>query len=444
MAGPIQYLPRTRPELRLLPAEQTGEHSIVRTDGKAVRMPNRFVALLLLCDGTRSARQVAELATVGGAPIPTELVVKLAEQMAAHGVVELLPRARAVATFGDPRQSCEACGASCEHHLIGPLSPERIAQIERDHGRLVATVPRLATQPALMPMPDGEGQALNVVDGRCVFLGEDRLCLLHRHFGPASKPLTCQTFPIASVETGAELRVGIQPSCYQWHRTFLVGAPVTASSLSEEDLGYRTPSASVALPPLGTPIAATPLEEEARLLRWLSAPDLTLAELLARLAGASPSTPPRSLVPAARAELLRRVLQRAGRRQLDAMDGHRTDTVHHGHTHALFAGLAQMATFDPDLTLPERHRAFVMSAIGQGVFIRETGRLPAPRLGALVLTLGAVVARQLAPPPSGADTIDDAFAWPMIAWNRRFVIGEAFLELFETPEDLGQLLTDWS
>jgi len=442
MAGPIQYLPCLRPGLRLVPAAQAGEHSVVRADGKAVRMPNRFVALLLLCDGTRAAREIAERASVGGGEVAAELVVKLAEQMAAHEVVDLVPRVREVETWGEPRHACQTCGASCEHHLIGPLPAERVAQITRDHARLAEHVPRLRHQPPLMPMPDGEGEALAVIDGRCVFLGDDRLCLLHGHFGAQAKPLTCQTFPIASVEAEGEIRVGVQPSCYTLHRTFREGPRVTAEALSEGDLGYRTPASSVALPALGRSIAATPMEEEATLLGWLAEPDLTLAELFARVAGAPPARPPRVALPLDKAEALHRLLVGVARGRVAEMAAHRAPTVHHGHTWAMFSALAALEAVAPDLTLPPPHRAFVMFAIGQGVFVRETGRLPAPRLGALVLALGALVAVQVAP-PGQEEEISDGFAQAMIAWNRRFVVGVAFAELFAGPEAIEALLGGW-
>ena len=46
-------------------------------------------------------------------------------------------------------------------------------------------------------------------DNRCVFLGEDKLCEIHREMGIESKPVPCRQFPFVVKQTPDGLHVGI-------------------------------------------------------------------------------------------------------------------------------------------------------------------------------------------------------------------------------------------
>jgi hypothetical protein len=42
-----------------------------------------------------------------------------------------------------------------------------------------------------------------LVDGHCVFLDEDKLCYLHKHFGAGAKPNICRAFPSTTITTSS-------------------------------------------------------------------------------------------------------------------------------------------------------------------------------------------------------------------------------------------------
>ena len=50
-------------------------------------------------------------------------------------------------------------------------------------------------------------------DGRCVFLGEDNLCVIHREFGLEAKPLACQMYPFVLTPVGGKWHVGLRFDC---------------------------------------------------------------------------------------------------------------------------------------------------------------------------------------------------------------------------------------
>jgi hypothetical protein len=52
-------------------------------------------------------------------------------------------------------------------------------------------------------------------DGRCVFLGDDNLCEIHRQYGMQAKPFACQLYPFVLTPTAGKWRVGLRFDCPQ-------------------------------------------------------------------------------------------------------------------------------------------------------------------------------------------------------------------------------------
>ena len=50
-------------------------------------------------------------------------------------------------------------------------------------------------------------------DGACVFLGDDDLCELHRHFGASTKPLMCRIYPFGFYPIGGRVAVDCSFAC---------------------------------------------------------------------------------------------------------------------------------------------------------------------------------------------------------------------------------------
>ena len=70
-----------------------------------------------------------------------------------------------------------------------------------------------------------ENGEVRVHEGRCVFLGEDLLCRIHKEYGFKEKPRRCQEFPVKMLRTESkQLRVGIDPGCVNTYRSWQTGA----------------------------------------------------------------------------------------------------------------------------------------------------------------------------------------------------------------------------
>src|SRR5258708_38059257 len=50
-------------------------------------------------------------------------------------------------------------------------------------------------------------------DGRCVFLGSDNLCIIHKEAGMEVKPITCQFFPLHAVQAPDGVHISLNTGC---------------------------------------------------------------------------------------------------------------------------------------------------------------------------------------------------------------------------------------
>src|SRR5690606_28104623 len=64
---------------------------------------------------------------------------------------------------------------------------------------------------------------LHTIDGRCVFLTEDRRCRVHAALGPDAKPDFCREFPFQLVEEPRGLVAVVRASCLGFGHTFRDG-----------------------------------------------------------------------------------------------------------------------------------------------------------------------------------------------------------------------------
>jgi hypothetical protein len=118
------------------------------------------------------------------------------------------------------------------------------------------------------PVVDGR---LRFADGRCV-LRDATGCRVHAAFGSAAKPAICRQYPLVVVDTGDELRVGIDPGCYTAWRTRRHADPLSTDGA------------------VAHPVALDPANarHEAAILGILGAPGITVAGALGILTGAGP------------------------------------------------------------------------------------------------------------------------------------------------------------
>lgn len=111
--------------------------------------------------------------------------------------------------------ACHSCTRCCsEQHLLGPLTrAERDVILEGFAARGDAT----GSDPSnFIPLPTGAAQPVYLLrprDGRCSYLGPDRLCRVHRDLGIDSKPSVCRLFPFRCVRTSVGWEAGLTLSC---------------------------------------------------------------------------------------------------------------------------------------------------------------------------------------------------------------------------------------
>ena len=107
--------------------------------------------------------------------------------------------------------SCKRCGQGCRSFLV-PVRAEEREAIEklRDWRR------ELGIEDLWMRHKgagaSGYGLAKRA-DGACVFLDEENLCVIHKHYGLKAKPLACQLFPFVFTPFAGTLRVGLRFDC---------------------------------------------------------------------------------------------------------------------------------------------------------------------------------------------------------------------------------------
>lgn len=66
----------------------------------------------------------------------------------------------------------------------------------------------------LVLLDSASGQyTLNKVEGRCVFLDTDQLCIVHKSSGMTAKPTACQFFPFQTVQTPEGIALSLNVSC---------------------------------------------------------------------------------------------------------------------------------------------------------------------------------------------------------------------------------------
>lgn len=122
--------------------------------------------------------------------------------------------------------SCNCCGQGCRSFLVPVRAAEREAIEKQGDWRGELKVGELFVRHRAAGKW-GYGLAKRA-DGRCVFLDEDNLCLIHKSYGLRAKPLACQLYPFVLTPFGGRLKVGLRFDC-----------PAVCRSEGRELMGYR-------------------------------------------------------------------------------------------------------------------------------------------------------------------------------------------------------------
>ena len=128
---------------------------------------------------------------------------------------------------GELRHACQACGSCCSATDVGPIPPEVAARIlEHDW---TPHVEGLESNEALFRQKShGDKTVLLTAmrNDQCVFLTDDKLCLIHREIGFDKKPTPCRQFPYVFARTGDTLVMSLQMECRAyWKAKNAAGPP---------------------------------------------------------------------------------------------------------------------------------------------------------------------------------------------------------------------------
>lgn len=110
--------------------------------------------------------------------------------------------------------SCTLCGWCCHQYDITFSKADHDRLTQYDWGKLE---PALAGKEWCEPLKDRENpdtwRLRYAEDGRCVFLGPENKCLMHRHVGEMGKTFACCAYPFTFAATPTGVYVGCRFSC---------------------------------------------------------------------------------------------------------------------------------------------------------------------------------------------------------------------------------------
>lgn len=253
MRTPATVVPAFRDDLAV---KRYGDKIVVEDALRRLRVPIDGLTLSViqaLADGP----QAPETLTQALSAPRTELWRRVA-LLNAHGLLET-PRAAAQCALhahaeeaapwpkdqlgeaplhfpGGLQHGCVACGACCHGTDVGPLKPDDIAKVQEIDWspHLPGDVDR-EDWLAEVETPDGRTVTLmGMRHGRCVFLDDDKLCVIHKVAGADQKPTICRQFPYTFTRTPDGIDVSFSMECRSWWQARLNGRPP-----AEDEAGIR-------------------------------------------------------------------------------------------------------------------------------------------------------------------------------------------------------------
>ncbi len=116
---------------------------------------------------------------------------------------------------------CVACGGCCHGTDVGPLKDDDVAKIREIDWRPllpndVSPEDWIDEVPAERSPTRQPIRLMGMRHGRCVFLGDDKLCIIHKHKGSQQKPTICRQFPYTFTKTPRGIDVSFSTECRAW------------------------------------------------------------------------------------------------------------------------------------------------------------------------------------------------------------------------------------
>ena len=133
------------------------------------------------------------------------------------------------------RHACQSCGSCCSATDVGPIDPSVVADVKG--GSFHEHISGIEHADDLFRVAVHEGEEIHLTEMRndqCVFLGADKLCLIHKEFGIERKPNPCRQFPFVFSQIGDRVAVSVQMECRAYWR-----AKQAARPIDEEEVELR-------------------------------------------------------------------------------------------------------------------------------------------------------------------------------------------------------------
>ncbi|MCA9559791.1 MAG: YkgJ family cysteine cluster protein [Myxococcales bacterium] len=95
------------------------------------------------------------------------------------------------------RFSCQGTGACCSGYVYGPIEDAVVRAVEGH--RFTENAEHIHGPEGAFEVVDIDGEPTRVlrrVGPRCVFLGADNLCVIHKELGARAKPALCRAYPL--------------------------------------------------------------------------------------------------------------------------------------------------------------------------------------------------------------------------------------------------------
>jgi Fe-S-cluster containining protein len=233
-----------------------GKQGELRVVGQDIILGEAALAIARQFNGARTCQQITDDLLEHNVRLPSgDFVEALALALARVGLVRMVARPRlakdAPPLPDDPvalhtlAHICVGCGRSCQGHVVGPLEEAYVERLKGLHAALEAEFPDLV---GLSPIrverfKEKEITALAVrEDGTCIYLGDDKLCRIHKKFGSAAKPMVCRLYPLNLVQTEDAVRVGTPLRCYMHHKSYRGEgmSPVEMTGMEPEEFPANT------------------------------------------------------------------------------------------------------------------------------------------------------------------------------------------------------------
>ncbi len=124
------------------------------------------------------------------------------------------------------QHACQACGSCCSATDVGPI-PKQVADeiLDRDWRDEIDGLESNADLFRSGQLGDEEILLTQMRNDQCIFLAQDKLCLIHRHLGMEKKPTPCRQFPFVFARTGNTLAVSLQMECRAYWKAKQAATP---------------------------------------------------------------------------------------------------------------------------------------------------------------------------------------------------------------------------